>query len=469
MSISFSVLNKNEEVDAIVIDFMSEERAEEYNKVDIHGKEGTIFTEYDEYGNTTIWVGTGSVNLVEETKRSSKIISGINKAVAKCIELERDVVVVKIDYNNKAEEFTQEFMNSTYNFDEYKTEKPFYISEMLFSYSDEIDNSDKIVSLCEKEFLSIAYTRDLQNKNASEVTPTFLASEAHKLSELSEKVTITDIYSDRLRELNLGMLEAVGQASTTPPRLIVIDYKGDVDNDKSIVIVGKGVTYDSGGLSLKPSNSMDGMKMDMSGAAIVLGVIKYVISTEPKINVSVVIPTAENAIGSKAYRVGDVISGYSGKTVEVKNTDAEGRLILADAISYSVDKLNPSVIIDVATLTGAVLGALGNDIAGVFTNDNGKQQLSALKHASELSGEDIWELPLNDAIRDGMKSNIADISNISKIKGRHGASSAAAFLEAFVGDTPWIHIDVAGTAMSDKVGGTGWGVKLLTEYIYSEL
>ena len=468
MNTSFSVLNKNEEVDAIEIDFMSEERAKEYNKVDIHGKEGTVFTEYDEHGNTTIWIGTGELSSDKYSERSPKIISGIHKAVAKCIDLERSTVLVKI-YEAGATYLTQEFMNATYSFDEYKTEKPFRIKNMLFSYGDNVSDTEKLVSLCEVASSSIAYTRDLQNKNASEVTPTFLASEAHKLSELSEKVTITDIYSDRLKELNMGLLGAVGQASTTPPRMIVIDYKGDTENDKSIVLVGKGVTYDSGGLSLKPSASMDGMKMDMSGAAIVLGVMRHILLDEPKVNVTVVVPAAENAIGSKAYRVGDVISGYSGKTVEVKNTDAEGRLILADALAYSVDKLNPSVIIDLATLTGAVLGALGDDIAGVFTNDNGKLQLTALKHASTLSGEDIWELPLTDSIRDGMKSNIADISNISKIKGKHGSSSAAAFLEAFVGDTPWVHIDVAGTAMSDEVGGTGWGVKLLTEYIYSEM
>jgi leucyl aminopeptidase len=208
------------------------------------------------------------------------------------------------------------------------------------------------------------------------------------------------------------------------------------------------------------------MKTDMSGAAVVMGVMQRIASYNANVNLTIIVPSAENAIGSKAYKVGDVYSSYHGTSVEIKNTDAEGRLVLADAISWANDNIDSEVIVDVATLTGAVISALGNDIAGVFTNPNSESYLDFLKESSQETGEQIWQLPLNDKIKKGMKSDIADICNMSSLTGQHGASSAAAFLSHFVDDSNWIHVDIAGTARN-KSGGTGFGVELLSDFVLS--
>ena len=455
-------------IDATTIMFVSKSEAEKKRITDMSGDAGTVFIQYEDK-LTNVWIGTGEQDDNTNTYKSS-ICDGVQLAIAKCIDLKRDAVTVSVPKGFE-DMVTLEVMNALYSFDEYKTEKVHRIKEIVFNYANPsklYNNGMLVVGNAENISTAIRYTRNLQNLNASSVTPARLEESAEGIAKLNDKITVDTLMGHTLDKLDMGLLKAVGQASTVAPRMIVMKYVGNPDSDESLVLVGKGITYDSGGLSLKPSASMLGMKMDMSGSAIVLGVMKYLALDNPVgLNVTVIVPAAENAIGSKAYRVGDVISGYSGKTVEVQNTDAEGRLVLADALSYTVDKLNPIAIIDVATLTGAIVSALGDDIAGVFTNDRGRELMNTIKKSSTTTMEDVWEMPLTDTHRNGMKSKIADISNMSKNKGKCGASSAAAFLESFVGDTPWVHIDVAGTAMSDEVGGTGWGVKLLSDVVYS--
>ncbi len=469
MKTTFSVIESLTESVGTEVVFMSEALAEEVNILDVHGKEGTVFVNYLPDAETQIIVGTGKVPvyLSEEpdfelsSKNKVMLTNGVYKAINKAIELKRKDIVVKVP-KHFDEVVVLAAMNATYNFDDYKTDKADRLDSVKFWFDGGTlaENTDLIIKtriLAE----SIELTKNLQNANANLMTPSMIEEECAVIannSNIDMKVILA--YNNYSK---LGLLRAVGKASEENPRLIILEYRGDDSTDESVVLVGKGITYDSGGLSLKPSDSMLDMKMDMSGAAVVMGVMNNISKNNEKINLTVLIPAAENAIGPNAYRVGDVISGYSGKTVEVKNTDAEGRLILADALSYAVDKYKIKSMVDIATLTGAIVSALGDNIAGVFKSDNAVEELEILKECSKSTTEQIWELPLNDDIRDGMKSKIADISNMSKIKG-HGSSSAAAFLEAFVGDTKWIHLDVAGTAMRDNAG-TGWGVNLLSQYV----
>ena len=477
MKTNFSVNPKMDVAADTTVFFVSEKESEEKGFPDFKGSKGSIHMEYEE-NFCRMYVGTGkqatqfpkdSVNEEqEEIVVDRKVMAAaVNAAIAKAIDLKRDSINIQIP-EEMEEVVIIEAMKATYSFDKYKTEKPHYIKDINFFGTSNHTIPLNVFERSEILAKSIELTKDLQNCNASEITPDKFVEKCIGIA--GEKDTINIKVLDANSQYNnLGLIKAVGQGSSNGSHLIVMEYKGDgeVGSEpctETVVLVGKGITYDSGGLSLKPTESMLEMKLDMSGAAIVAGVMYNVSRQKLPINLTVIIPVAENAVGPDSYRVGDVISGYSGKTVEVRNTDAEGRLILADALSYAVDNYDILAMVDVATLTGAVISALGNNIAGVFKSDNALGEKNRLEVASWSCLEDIWELPLNDDIRDGMKSNIADISNMGKEKGAHGSSSAAAFLESFVGDTEWLHIDVAGTAMNNGAG-TGWGVELLSKYV----
>lgn len=266
----------------------------------------------------------------------------------------------------------------------------------------------------------------------------------------------------------MGLLLAVNRGSKIPPQLVVLKYNGNPKSKKYFAVVGKGITFDSGGMNLKPSGHMETMRMDMSGAAAALYTIKTVADLQLKKNVYAVIPLTENLISNSAYRPGDVFKSYSGKTVEIGNTDAEGRLILADALSFTEDKLNPDYIIDMATLTGACLIALGETVAALLSTDEKLAEM--IKNASDKTGDKIWQLPLYDEFAENMKSDIADIKNISSDRNA-GTIMGAIFLKNFIKDTKWAHIDIAGTAWYSKPRGyrpknaTGYGVRLVTEVI----
>ena len=266
----------------------------------------------------------------------------------------------------------------------------------------------------------------------------------------------------------MGLLLAVNRGSSIEPRVVKIEYKGDPENKKVLGIIGKGITFDSGGMDLKPSASMETMRSDMSGAASVLCVMKSLAELKVKKNVIAVIPLTENMLSSNAYRPGDIFRSYSGKTVEIGNTDAEGRLILADAIAYMEKEIKPELIIDIATLTGACVVTFGETVAAFLSNDD--RLAAAIESASAETGEKLWRLPFFDDYEDRMKSEIADLSNMSSEKNA-GTIAGAVFLKKFIDKTPWLHIDIAGTAWYSKARGyrpknaTGYGLRLLVNMI----
>lgn len=307
--------------------------------------------------------------------------------------------------------------------------------------------------------------RDLSNAPANDLTPEKLASCAKKIAE-NRKIRCEIFDRPRMKKLGMGGLLGVAQGSHAPPKFIILEYVGAGRRDKNIVLVGKGITFDSGGISLKPADKMHEMKNDMSGAAAVIGTIKTAAETKLPLNLIGLIPATENLPGGSAYKPGDVLTAFSGKTIEIISTDAEGRVILADALSYA-GRFNPAMIIDIATLTGACVVALGEQVAGLLgTDDELKRKL---KKASLDTGEKIWELPLWECYRESIKSDVADLKNAGAREG--GAISAASFLREFAGSHPWVHIDIAGPAWTTKEGpycskgGTGFGVRLLIRFL----
>jgi leucyl aminopeptidase len=271
-----------------------------------------------------------------------------------------------------------------------------------------------------------------------------------------------------MESLGMGALLGVAKGSVEPPKMIVLTYQGDSNSSETIGFVGKGVTFDSGGISLKPSAGMDEMKDDMAGAAAVLAAISGIAQLRPKVNVIAVVPTVENLPSGTAFRPSDILKSMSGKTIEIISTDAEGRLILADALCYAI-KNGASPLIDLATLTGACRVALGTGYAGAFCNN--KQFMENINSAANKTGEHLWQLPLPEEYKEHNKSQIADIKNVGDKLA--GAISAALFLGEFVDKKPWAHLDIAGVAASTVdngyivKGATGYGVRMLIELALS--
>jgi leucyl aminopeptidase len=311
-----------------------------------------------------------------------------------------------------------------------------------------------------------AAARDLVNTPSLEKTPQWLADRA---TALLPDLDVRVLDEKALRERGFGGIVAVGQGSTRPPRLVEAHYDGGAG--PHVVLVGKGITFDSGGLSLKPNDSMVAMKTDMGGAAAVLGALSAVAALGLPVRVTALVAAAENLPSGTATRPGDVLRQYGGRTVEVLNTDAEGRLVLADALAYADLDLDADVLVDVATLTGAMPVALGRRIAGLFASDDALAgQLAA---AAADSGEPVWRMPLVEDYRHALESPVADLRNIGlpRLKLQGGSITAALFLREFTGGRPWAHLDIAGPARSgsddDEItkGGTGYGVRLLTRWL----
>ncbi len=308
----------------------------------------------------------------------------------------------------------------------------------------------------------IKLARDLGNMPGNICTPSYLADRAISLSKIYSNLSCEILEEAELEEMGMGAFMSVARGSSQPAKLIVMNYLNGDPQVEPVCLVGKGVTFDSGGISLKPGAAMDEMKYDMCGAASVLGTINAVAELQLQTNVVVIIPTTENMPDGKASRPGDIVTSLSGKTVEILNTDAEGRLILCDALTYS-KKFNPGVVIDVATLTGACVIALGKQAAGLFSNH------SPLSHdlinAGKSSGDRVWEMPLFEEYHEQLESNFADLANIG---GREaGAITAASFLAEFCKKYQWAHLDIAGVAWKsgNEKAATGRPVSLLTQYI----
>ena len=314
--------------------------------------------------------------------------------------------------------------------------------------------------------LGMALTQDLANMPSNFCTPTFLAETAIELgNEYGYNVTILE--REEMIKMGMGSFMAVAQGGDTPPKMICLSYTGGDKNQAPIALVGKGVTFDTGGISLKPGAAMDEMKYDMGGAATVLGVFKALGELKPNINVVGVIPATENMPSGNAIKPGDVVTSLSGQTIEVLNTDAEGRLILCDALTYTQQTYQPSKIIDMATLTGACIIALGHHVSAILGNN--QPLIDTLIQAGEFTYDRFWQLPLGEEWDEQLKSNFADMANIGGRAG--GTITAAQFLARFTQDIDWAHLDIAGTAWvsgKDK-GATGRPVASLVQYLINEV
>jgi leucyl aminopeptidase len=336
-----------------------------------------------------------------------------------------------------------------------------------------ITGTDKAVmekAIAQAKILATAtnYARDMVNEPSNHMTPSDMAEAASKIAkDYKLKVEVYD--KDWMKTQGMGGLLGVSQGSNQPPRFIVLSYTGGTSKGIDVALVGKGITFDSGGISIKPSENMGDMKGDMAGGASVLAAVMAIAQLKPKVNVTAFVPATENMPSGTAQKPGDIIKILNGKTVEVVNTDAEGRLILADALSYAV-KIGAKSIIDVATLTGACQVALGNICTGSFSNN--EKLLEKVTAAGKDSGEPSWPMPMFEEYKEIIKSDVADMKNSGIRYG--GAISAAKFLEEFVDKTPWVHLDIAGTSDTDKEkgwqikGATGVPVRTLVEFVLNE-
>ncbi|OUL58747.1 leucyl aminopeptidase [Pseudoalteromonas ulvae] len=349
-----------------------------------------------------------------------------------------------------------------YKFEQYHSKKRTLKTYAIDTETADIDKSayQKLVNL-EK---AVFFARDLTNETASAMTPAMFAKEAMKLKKLGVEVKVLE--PKQLKKLGMGALEAVGRGSKEGSRLIIAHYKGS--DDAPIALVGKGITFDSGGYSLKTGASIARMKSDMAGAAAVLATVKALALNKSDKNVVAVMGMAANMVSEHSIAPGDVVTTAEGLTVEVVNTDAEGRLVLSDAMWYAREYFKPAIMVDVATLTGSKVRALGNEYAAIFSEDD--QLVEQLTYAGKQVNENLWRLPLG--YKDALKTDIADLKNIGSYG--PGATTAASFLQHFSGDVRWVHLDIAGNALASKAkdevptGGTGFGVRLLNEWIESK-
>ena len=307
-------------------------------------------------------------------------------------------------------------------------------------------------------------TRDLVSEPANVIYPASLSAQARTLKKLGVAVEV--LGRARMQKLGMGALLGVAQGSANEPQLVVMRWTGG--RGRPVAFVGKGVTFDSGGISIKPSGGMEDMKWDMGGAGVVIGLMRALAGRKAKLNAVGVVGLVENMPSAMAQRPGDVVTTMSGQTIEVINTDAEGRLVLADALWYTQTRFKPKAMIDLATLTGAIIVALGHQHAGLMSNDDGLAE--ALAAAGSAVGERLWRLPLDASYDDDIKSDIADMHNVGRARAA-GSISAAKLLERFVGDVPWAHLDIAGVTWSKTAkptvpkGGTAFGVRLLDRLV----
>ena len=361
---------------------------------------------------------------------------------------------------------------SLYDFDLFRKEKNKSKEPDLTLLTSE-KNAQKVVKTYMIISDAVRFTRDVANLPPNECPPEKLGDIAKKIAS-QNKIKCTIFTKKEIKSKGLGGVTAVGQGSKNEPRFIILEYRNGKKEQKPILLVGKAVTFDTGGISLKPGEKMDEMKFDKCGGCTVLGIMKAISELKLSINVVAIIPSVENMPGGEAYRPGDIIKLFSGKTAEILNTDAEGRLILADGLAYGIKHYQPSSVMDFATLTGACIVALGTNVAAIVSNNS--KLTSKIKKSSSITSEEVWELPINDDYMDMVKSKIADIRNIG-VGRAAGTITAAAFLANAVGNVPWVHFDIAGTAWIQPStknksynanGATGFGVRLVVDHLMNQ-
>ena len=320
---------------------------------------------------------------------------------------------------------------------------------------------DKAIGLVK----GIELAKEWANRPANHATPTLLAGAAKELGKLP-RIKVELLGPKEVEKLGMGAFMAVAQGSAEPLRFIVLRYEGAAKAEAPVVLIGKGITFDTGGISIKPAAEMDEMKFDMCGAASVLGTFRALAELQPSVNVVGLIPACENMPSDRAIKPGDVVTSMSGQTIEILNTDAEGRLVLCDALTYAA-RFKPKAVIDIATLTGACVVALGAVRSGLFSNN--EPLAESLAKAGDASLDPCWRMPLDDEYADGLKTNFADVANVAGRAG--GAVTAAKFLQRFAGEFAWAHLDIAGTAWKGGAakGATGRPVPLLLDYLLSQV
>jgi len=430
---------------------------------------------------TVMLVGLGSRELQPDILRRAARAAGraVMKlkaaAAAWVVPAVHEVIVTDRPSYACARALTEGFLHGAYRMKKYHLDQPKYqgVSELIYlreSAGLEDATQDWMDGMRTGQIIAEAtnMARDLTNIPGNMLVPKLLADEAVKIATAHQlEVEILD--EQQIADLGMGGLLAVGQGSANPPRMIVLKYYGADDTEDVFGLVGKGITFDTGGISLKKAAGMEEMISDMGGSAVVLGVMQAIALLRPRINVIAVIPSAENMPSSTAFKPGDIVKTLSGRTIEILNTDAEGRVVLADGITYA-KQLGATKLIDVATLTGAVLVALGDVATGAVTND--ETFLQEFIAASRRTGEKVWQLPAYDEFWDMLKSDVADLRNST---GSHGATiTAGLFIGTFAEGLPWIHLDTGGTAFLmkdrgiDSKGATGEMVRTITELFMSQ-
>lgn len=373
--------------------------------------------------------------------------------------------VADMNTNDIATQIIEGCSLGLYDFDTYRSKKA--------------DDEPDLTVVCNKDISDVIikagaisdgvrFVRNVANLPPNECPPSTMADIAKSMAE-DQNIKCTILDTDMLKEGGFGGIMAVGNGSANPPRLIMLEYEGG--QSPPVALVGKAVTFDTGGISIKPSSSMDEMKFDKCGGCAVMGIMQTAAAMKLPLNIVGMIPAVENMPGGGSYRPGDIIKLHSGKTAEILNTDAEGRLILADAISFAEEKFSPRCIIDMATLTGACIVALGHDVAGLVSDND--EMATAMSLSGERTAERVWRLPLDNDYIKMIESKVADMRNLGP-PGAAGTILAAAFLKNAVKKTPWLHLDIAGTAWMKQAskkrpynppGATGYGVRLVIDYL----
>jgi len=433
--------------------------------------------------NRVVCVGLGKVAELDALAFQTlggRIVSTLKAHTATAQVLVDDVEGCPLSAPEIAAEMALGAKLGSYTFDKYKTKKKGHAGSKLTEVKLYCKTSVKAQALFapqDKVADGVFFTRDLVSEPANVLYPETLANEAKTLTKMGIKVEVLSLA--QMKRLRMGALIGVAQGSVHEPKLVVMHYTGKpvrggakaAKADQPVAFVGKGVTFDSGGISIKPAAGMEDMKWDMGGAGVVIGLMKALAGRKAKVNAVGVVGLVENMPSGSAQRPGDIVTSMSGQTIEVLNTDAEGRLVLADALWYTKDRFNPHTMIDLATLTGAIMVALGTHYAGLFSNDD--DFAWDLIKAGRDVGEKVWSLPLGPEYDKMINSSVADMQNIGERWG--GSITAAQFLKRFVGDTKWAHLDIAGVTWSKEgkptspKGGTGFGVRLLDRWVKNTL
>lgn len=461
----------------VIIGYLDSLDKKNLDQIKKYGKSIMLGLYADDNPINTLLIGLGNSSNFNADKM--RHISGLISLKAKEMGYTNIVIPSLLSEEANLEPLVEGIVLSLYEFNKFKNdtsnENTHYPSDDEYSFTVGLTHCNleacndlvkNVKSICD----GVIFSRDLANSPPNILYPESLANSAQALEDKSNKIRVEVMDLKKIEELGLNGIISVGKGSQHEPRLIIVEYHNSPTGEKPILLVGKAVTFDTGGISIKPSDRMDEMKFDKSGGCTVLGIMHALSSLDLPVNVVAVIPSVENMPSGTSYRPGDIIRMYSGKTVEVLNTDAEGRLILADALAYGISKYSPKSVIDFATLTGACIIALGTNVAGLIGND--EKLIQKLLSSSRNTGEKIWELPLYDEFLDLIKSNVATIKNIGGRTG--GAITAAAFLSHFVQNVPWAHLDIAGTAWTqdgtadrsyNPKGSTGFGVRLIMKFL----